>query len=56
MNVGMRALDLVGQILTFSRQKKLEFILLQPGSLIKESVTLLRAGLPATLDIEARIE
>lgn len=50
-----RAKELVGQILTFSRQRKQE---LKPGPLqplIKETLKMLRASLPATIGIETDI-
>ena len=48
---GRRAADLIQQILTFSRQsvEKKEPVLIAP--LIKESLKLLRASLPTTIDI-----
>ncbi|MFZ5758569.1 MAG: ATP-binding protein [Thermodesulfobacteriota bacterium] len=51
-----RAIDLVGQILTFSRRKehKRQSIFLQP--IIKESLKLLRATIPTSIDIRHRID
>ncbi|MBF0549976.1 MAG: PAS domain S-box protein [Deltaproteobacteria bacterium] len=51
-----RAKDLVRQILTFSRQTDhvLEPLALQP--LVKESLKLLRASLPTTIEIQADID
>jgi len=51
LTAGLRARDLVSQILTFSRQQKRELIPLQVGPLVKESLKMLRATLPATIDI-----
>jgi len=52
----MRAKDLVKQILAFSRQaeQRLGSVQLQP--LIKETLILLRASLPATIEIETDID
>ena len=51
-----RARDLVSQILTFSRQTEIELRPLQPKTVIKEALKLLRASLPATIDIQTRID
>jgi PAS domain S-box-containing protein len=48
---GKRAADLVQQILTFSRQSAEEKVAVPVAPLIKESLKLLRATLPATIDI-----
>jgi PAS domain S-box-containing protein len=48
---GKRAADLVQQILTFSRQSVIEKVPVSMTPLIKESLQLLRASLPATIDI-----
>jgi PAS domain S-box-containing protein len=48
---GMRAKDLVQQILTFSRQDKKELKPLQVGSQIKEALKMLRSSLPTTIEI-----
>jgi PAS domain S-box-containing protein len=55
MNAGMRATDLVKQILTFSRrsEKKRDFICIAP--LIKEALKLLRSSLPTTIEIRSKI-
>ncbi len=52
---GLRARDLVRQILAFSRRTphSCEYILLSP--IIKEAVKLLRASLPATIELKAEI-
>jgi signal transduction histidine kinase/ActR/RegA family two-component response regulator len=50
-----RARDLVQQILTFSRQNDAEIRPLAPLPIIKETIKLLRAGLPSTIEIEARL-
>ncbi|NLX17852.1 MAG: PAS domain S-box protein [Desulfobulbus sp.] len=48
---GKRAADLVQQILTFSRQSVIEKVPVPVAPLIKESLRLLRASLPTTIDI-----
>ena len=53
---GLRARDLVKQILTFSRQDEKELKPLQIGSQIKEVLKRLRSSLPATIDITTRID
>jgi PAS domain S-box-containing protein len=53
---GNRAKELVKQILAFSRQAKTNKIPLQPGMIITEAVKLLRASLPATINIIQEIE
>lgn len=52
---GMRARDLVQQILTFSRQGKRELKPLQIAIPIKEALKLLRSSLPATIDMTTHI-
>jgi len=51
-----RATDLVRQILTFSRQSEQEKVPLQIGSVVKEALKLLRASLPATIEIRKSID
>jgi PAS domain S-box-containing protein len=53
---GNRAKDLVKQILAFSRQAVAEKIPLQPALIIKETIKLLRASLPATITILPAID
>jgi PAS domain S-box-containing protein len=50
-----RATDLVRQILTFSRQSEQEKKPIQIGSVVKEALKLLRASLPATIEIRQAI-
>ncbi|HAR96943.1 MAG TPA: hypothetical protein DCR97_13450 [Deltaproteobacteria bacterium] len=52
LSAGLRGRDLVRQILTFSRQTGLEQKVLQLGSLVKETVKLLRASIPATIHMQ----
>jgi PAS domain S-box-containing protein len=52
---GNRARDLVKQILAFSRQHEQEKKLLKIGSLLKETIKLIRASLPSTIEIETKL-
>ena len=47
-----RARDLVSQILTFSRKTDVELRPLMPQTVIKEAIKLLRASIPAKIDIQ----
>ncbi|MFB3925138.1 MAG: PAS domain S-box protein [Syntrophales bacterium] len=55
LKAGMRAKDLVSQILAFSRQHQQEFRMLRVGPIIKEAVKLLRSTLPTTIEIKSEI-
>jgi CheY-like chemotaxis protein len=50
-----RAKDLVQQILAFSRHSEVECILLQPVSVVKEAIKMLRPSLPTTIEINQNI-
>lgn len=52
---GIRAKDLVNQILTFSRQKEKEVKPIQPAVIVKEVLKLLRASLPSTIEIRQNL-
>ena len=52
---GVRAKDLVGQILAFSRQSANQRTNLLIGPVVKESCRLLRATLPATIDLKVAV-
>ncbi len=52
---GNRAKGLVQQILSFSRNNETDSILLQPVSLLKEAIKMLRPTLPATIEINQDI-
>jgi len=54
-NAGVRARELVSQILTFSRQKEQEKRPIRIEPIIKESLKLLRASLPSTIEIRQNI-
>jgi PAS domain S-box-containing protein len=54
-SAGKRAADLVQQILMFSRQKDPEKKALQISTIIKEILKMLRASLPATIEIKQNI-
>nr|NJM01071.1 PAS domain S-box protein [Desulfobacula sp.] len=51
LTAGLRARDLVRQILIFSRQDELTLRPLKVGPLVKETLKLLRSSIPATIDI-----
>jgi len=53
---GMRAKDMVQQILTFSRQNDERKTPVRIGSIINEVLKLLRASLPATIEIRQNIQ
>ncbi len=52
---GKRAADLVKQILTISRRSEQQIIMLRLSPLVKESLKLLRASLPVTIDIQTQM-
>ncbi|MGD9212175.1 MAG: response regulator [Desulfobacteraceae bacterium] len=56
LNAGERARDLVRQILTFSRQTEKDFAPISVRPIIKEALKLLKASLPATIDIQTQID
>lgn len=51
-----RAREMINQILTFSRRKDFELKPVQPGKIIAEAVKLLRATIPATIDINTMLD
>ncbi|MGD9159707.1 MAG: response regulator, partial [Desulfobacteraceae bacterium] len=51
LKAGFRAKDLVNQILTISRQSDHEYIPIKPHIILKDSLKLLRASLPVTIEI-----
>jgi PAS domain S-box-containing protein len=53
---GHRAKDLVRQILTFSRQSEHELRPTEPHTILMDSIMLLRASLPSTVEIIEKIE
>ncbi|MEW6499987.1 MAG: response regulator [Thermodesulfobacteriota bacterium] len=55
LHAGMRAKGLVGQILAFSRQSETRRDPLEIGPIVKEALKLLRASLPATIEIRQEI-
>ena len=55
-NAGIRAKDLVRQILTFSRQREEEKRPLQISPVINEALKLLRASLPTTIEIRQNMK
>jgi CheY-like chemotaxis protein len=56
LKAGCRARDLVQQILTFSRQSKQERKPIEIGPIIKETLKLLKASLPSSIEIKQEIE
>jgi PAS domain S-box-containing protein len=56
LEASKRATDLVRQILTFSRQTEHELSLVQIDLIVKETLTLLRASLPTTIEIRKNIK
>jgi PAS domain S-box-containing protein len=55
IKAGLRAKDLVKQILAFSRQAESEAIPLQPAVIIRETLKMLRSSLPSTISIEQNL-
>ena len=55
LKAGMRAKELVKQILAFSRQSAFERVVLQPAPIVAEALKLLRASLPATIVIDQQL-
>jgi two-component system cell cycle sensor histidine kinase/response regulator CckA len=55
LQAGVRARDLVNQILTFSRQEKREPKPLHIGHLVKEALEMLRSTLPSTIEITQQL-
>jgi len=56
IQAGLRAKDLVGQILDFSRQKEIDVVPVSPGLIVKEVLKLIRATLPPQIVIEEAID
>jgi PAS domain S-box-containing protein len=56
LEAGNRAKGLVRQILAFSRQDDTERMILQPASIVKETITMLRPSLPTTIEISQDID
>ena len=56
LKAGNRAKDLVKQILAFSRQTEVHLMPLQPATIIRESIKMLRASLPATIVIKQYLD
>jgi PAS domain S-box-containing protein len=55
LNAGNRAKELVQQILVFSRQSEQQHKPVQVGPIVKETLRLLRATLPSTIDVHQHI-
>ncbi|WDP91920.1 MAG: response regulator [Desulfobacter sp.] len=56
VKAALRAKDLIGQILAFSRQGEHELVPLNLKPVVKEALKLLRASLPAGIEIKTRLE
>jgi len=56
LKAGFRARDLVKQILAFSRKAETEKKVLQLSTVIKETLSLLRASLPSTIQIKEDLQ
>ena len=56
MQAGQRARELINQILTFSRQEKIDQKPVNVALLVKESVKFLKASIPSTVTIESKID
>lgn len=56
IQAGLRARDLIQQILTFSRRTNRSPKPVQPGLVVQEAMRLMRPALPATIEIQLRIE
>jgi len=56
MKAAFRARDLVQQILAFSRQTNRQRTAIDPAPIIKEALTLLRAAIPANVDIRTDVQ
>jgi PAS domain S-box-containing protein len=50
-----RAKDLVGQILAFGRQNELNLMPIQLSSIVKETLKMIRASIPSTIEIRRQI-
>jgi PAS domain S-box-containing protein len=55
MLAGLRARDLVQQILTFSRQSEIRKQAVEIGPLVKEALKLMRASLPSSIELRMNI-
>ncbi|MCC7476930.1 PAS domain S-box protein [bacterium] len=55
MKAGLRARDLVQQILAFSRQSELQLSVVDLSLIVRESTKLLRAAMPATISIRTEM-
>lgn len=55
ISAGIRAKDLVKQILAFSRQSNARMFPLKPQPIIKEALKMLRSAIPTTIEIQENI-
>ena len=54
-SASIRARNLISQILTFSRQTRIQKVLVDPTPVVKEALKFMRASLPATIEIRQNI-
>ncbi|EKD38190.1 MAG: multi-sensor hybrid histidine kinase [uncultured bacterium] len=53
---GNKAKDLIRQILIFSRQSEIKRVAFHPGTVVRESIRLLRSTLPSSIEIRQKID
>lgn len=56
LDAGLRAKELVQQILSFSRQADTQCIHVQPATIVNEVIKMLRSSLPSTITINSKID
>ena len=56
LHAAFRTRDLIGQILTFTRQQKAERTPIQAGKVVEEALCLLRPSIPANVDVSLSID
>ena len=56
LRAGKRAKELVKQILTFSRKANMERVVVEPATVVKEAVKMLRPSFPTTIEINLNID
>jgi len=56
MEAGLRGREIVKQLLTYSRKSEQERVPLQFGSLVRETMKLLRASIPSTINMRVKID
>jgi PAS domain S-box-containing protein len=51
-----QARDLVRRVLSFSRREKIEKVIVSPGKIVADALTLLRATVPSSIKLSSRID